>query len=86
MIAGGTKSAANVLALIYISKLCNAQTRSTVFSFYGFFGSVVVLIMNAVGGQLYSREAKVWPFLIGAGVYALAVGLTFALGFKGKLN
>lgn len=57
-----------MITLVYLSKLCNKKTRGTVFSIFGLIGSLGVLVISKVGGNLYTNHSKIWPPLIAFGL------------------
>ena len=82
----GTYVSAYMVSIIYLSKLCNPNTRATIFNVNGLAGSIFVLLMNLVGGTLYTKAGKAWPIVLGTGFFVISTLLTLIFGFCGKLK
>ena len=58
-----------MVSIIYLSKIVNQHIRGTMFSAMGMFGNVALLILQGLGGYLYSDVSKLWPFIIAFGLH-----------------
>lgn len=82
----GFHSVAYMLCITYLARIVNDQTRGTMFSFNGFIGSVGVVILDGIGGSLYSDYSKLAPFFIIFGIYLVYIVAAQILGCTGKLR
>ena len=56
--AMGLQTLSYMLSITLLSKICNENTRGTMFSLNGFVGSIAIIGYQALGGQLYSNVNK----------------------------
>jgi len=62
------------------------ESRGSIFAIFSLVGSLGVLLINKLGGELYDHRSHVWPFALSVGSYVILFGLTLGLGLCGKLR
>jgi len=82
----GLITGVTIIVLTMTSKLCEPNTRGTIFFFGGLMGSLGILLEQGLGGYMYSNVSKVGPFIIGYVGFILFALLTMGLGITGKLK
>jgi len=85
-LALGTHVCTFMLCITSMAKLCSANTRGSMFALNGLAGSTGILILQAVGGHLYDRVSKDWPFQIALWSYVTYSVVTLTLTCMGKLK
>ncbi len=75
-----------MLSNTILAKICNQNTRGTMFGFNSVFGSIGILILEGIGGHLYENVSRQGPFLFGYFSYVVFTIVTFCLGIAGKLR
>ena len=85
-ISQGFHSVAYMLCITYLARIVNDQTRGTMFSFNGFVGSLGVVLLDGLGGSLYSDYSKIAPFIIIFVIYIVYIVAAQLLGLAGKLR
>ena len=74
-----------MISFTLIAKLCNSQSRGTMFAVTGIAANIVIVILEAYGGNLYSLSILA-PFLYWYIGCILITLLTLILYSMGKLK
>ena len=69
-----------------LSKIVKPESRGTLYAVFGISGSVGVLVINKVGGELFDVGDHHWPFTICIGAQVLFAVTTISLGLAGKIK
>lgn len=75
-----------MISVTYLAMVCNPMTRGTIFNLNGFFGSTILMLFQLLGGELYSKHSKAWPFYLATGSMGVAIILTLFFAALKKLN
>jgi hypothetical protein len=72
--------------LTYLANVATPETRGTMFSFNGLVGSTAILVLQGVGGNLYTNLGRQWPFLIVFLGFSIYVLITVFFSLAGKVK
>lgn len=75
-----------MLYLILLSKIVGEETRGTMFSLNGLFGSLLIVTLDGLGGYLFSHHSKKDPFILVGVINLVFIVLLFTLAFSGKIK
>ena len=74
-----------VLGNTLLAKVCNHETRGTMFGVSGVLGSLSIAILNAIGAEFFKENNNI-IFEIAYGNYLVVMVLIIIWAMMGKLN
>lgn len=69
-----------------IGKIAKRESRGTLFGTFSLIGSTGILMINKLGGYLFSNVSHSWPFYIALMCFSGFTLLTLIMGLSKKLK
>ena len=67
-----------------LAKICNDKTRGSMFGLVAFLGSVGIVFLQAIGGNIFEKF-NLGPFVFAYSLYVIGLVIIQCLAFGGKL-